>query len=472
MASRKLPDLALEMKTADFGDIRLSQRLGLIVDAILEAPELGFPDIFDEDAELEALYRFFRNKRVDADSILEPHYVATKARVQAVKNDVIVVHDTTECRFGGESERDGLGVLGRQKGQGFYAHVALAVSADDVRRPYGVLGLKTIVREGHRGRRTEEDRRDPARESLRWGELVSVVEKRLPKDCRAIHVMDREADIYDVMQQIAATNGRFVIRSKHDRYLIDEDGQVAEERLFSRLTREIPLSQREAKLSPRKLKRPNSKGALPARDARSAVLNVKATRVRLRAPKRAKSEGPDENPWLDVNVVLVTEPEPPDGEAPIVWQLLTTEPVATERDVARVIDAYRGRWVIEELFKALKTGCAYEKRQLESLSALVNALATLLPVAWHLLLMRTMAREKPTAPASVAFSRVQLAIMRRTKRAKLPPKPTVYDALMALARMGGYLKAKGRQPGWQILGRAYRKLTLLEEGWLLAGGAM
>ena len=34
---------------------------------------------------------------------------------------------------------------------------------------------------------------------------------------------------------------------------------------------------------------------------------------------------------------------------------------------------------MEELFKALKTGCALQKRQLMSLHALLNALALLLP---------------------------------------------------------------------------------------------
>jgi hypothetical protein len=42
---------------------------------------------------------------------------------------------------------------------------------------------------------------------------------------------------------------------------------------------------------------------------------------------------------------------------------MTTEPIDTPEQILAVVDGYRHRWKIEELFKALKTGCAYEKRQ-------------------------------------------------------------------------------------------------------------
>jgi hypothetical protein len=71
----------------------------------------------------------------------------------------------------------------------------------------------------------------------------------------------------------------------------------------------------------------------------------------------------------------------PKGEQAIEWYLVTNEPIGTTEQVAAIVDAYRARWVIEELFKALKTGCQIEKRQLESYEALRNALALFLPIA-------------------------------------------------------------------------------------------
>jgi len=72
----------------------------------------------------------------------------------------------------------------------------------------------------------------------------------------------------------------------------------------------------------------------------------------------------------------VVEPEPPPGEAAIEWMLVTSEPVQTLEDAAAIVDHYRARWLIEEYFKALKTGCAFEKRQLMHLDGLVRALAS------------------------------------------------------------------------------------------------
>lgn len=50
------------------------------------------------------------------------------------------------------------------------------------------------------------------------------------------------------------------------------------------------------------------------------------------------------------------------------------------------------RWVIEELFKALKTEGQIERRQLKSHEALRIALALLLPIAMRVLVLRDAAR--------------------------------------------------------------------------------
>jgi hypothetical protein len=45
--------------------------------------------------------------------------------------------------------------------------------------------------------------------------------------------------------------------------------------------------------------------------------------------------------------VRVFEIDPPQGQIPIEWFLLTTEPIETEEQLLRVVDIYRCRWVIE-----------------------------------------------------------------------------------------------------------------------------
>jgi hypothetical protein len=68
----------------------------------------------------------------------------------------VVAHDTTEFSF--SSPREGLGRINDAGAlehtdapmtprQGFFAHLALAVSADGMRRPLGVVGLHTFTRQ-------------------------------------------------------------------------------------------------------------------------------------------------------------------------------------------------------------------------------------------------------------------------------------------------------------------------------------
>ena len=132
---------------------------------------------------------------------------------------------------------------------------------------------------------------------------------------------------------------------------------------------------------------------------------------------------------------------------------------------------YRTRWLIEEFFKCLKTGCAYKKRQLESLDTLLVALALLAPIAWQLLLMRHLARERPEVGATVALTPRQIEILRATPVGRqLAARPSIRDALRAVARLGGHLRQNG-EPGWLVLHRGLQKLLCMETGWAAAQAA-
>lgn len=149
--------------------------------------------------------------------------------------------------------------------------------------------------------------------------------------------------------------------------------------------------------------------------------------------------------------------------------LYTSEPIQTAEELLTIVDHYRSRWVIEEFFKALETGCAIEKRQLESYQALSVALAVFLPVAWRLLLARSLSRVKPDAPATLVATEIGLELLRHKQNLASVPK-TAKEATYAIAKLGGHLKRNG-DPGWMTLGRGFESLLLMEVGWRLAMSA-
>ena len=82
--------------------------------------------------------------------------------------------------------------------------------------------------------------------------------------------------------------------------------------------------------------------------------------------------------------------------------------------------------------------------------------------------MRHLARELPETRATVALTGRQLAILRTTPAgAPLVATPSLRDALLVVARLGGHLRQNG-EPGWLVLARGMQKLRDMEAGWAAA----
>jgi hypothetical protein len=352
-----------------------------------------------------------------------------------------------------------MGRLGENR-VGFLGHFALAVStADGV--PLGALGMRTFVRSGEPNKCSQGERHaSPDNEERRWWDLVHDVEMGVGRGARSVvHVMDREADSYELLANLIAHEYRFVIRMHYDRafsaprhYSPKPKISFALERAQDFMTVEVPVSPRKA------VKR--LAVARSERDARIAKLAIAATTVTIGRPSWTRIEGPSS---LAVNVVYVHEVDVPEGCEPIEWRLATTEPIACAEDVRAVVDMYRRRWVIEEYFRALKQGCAYEKRQLENHAAILNALAVFVPVAWQLLRLRSVARSTPSQKASAVLNQLQLLILRGHPKTQLPQSATTREVMLTIAKLGGHLKNNG-EPGWIVLGRGFEKLLAMEEG--------
>jgi hypothetical protein len=444
-----------EVASTNFADQRLNKRLRQIVVELAANPKASLPRVFDS-AGLEAAYRFFSNHRVMPYDILKAHFEATRARVAG--RDFIVAHDSTQFLFRQDGRREGLGrvkpncTMGKQ---GFFAHVSLAIAADGSRRPLGVAALKTWVRGPE----------PSGREYQRWEEQLRDASARLEGQRHAIHVMDREADDYQMFDALIRDGHRFVVRALADRKVETAAGDT-KLKAFLRLQptsieRDVPLTTRRGKNSPQKNK------THPPRKFRTARLMFAATTVNLKRPLARRAYDTSPPPTLAINVVHVWEPEPPADEEAVEWFLHTTEPIESPEQQLAVVDHYRARWVIEEYFQAIKTGCSFQERQLEDYEGLVNLLATFAPIAYQLLLLRSEARRVPDADARTVLSDDQLDVLRVLGRVKLSAQPTARDVYLAVAALGGHIKYNG-DPGWRTLAHGFAELQTLTAGWTAA----
>lgn len=459
-----------DLLRAPLSDPRLRLRAGAIAGRIARHPDRGLPRLLGA-SELEGAYRFVNNGRVRHEVILEGHVQGTLERA-AVHPRTLAIHDTTAFAFGGDVPREGLGL--DNGGRGFSAHFSLLATADSARQPLGVAGVEPIFRL----KRKHSERRQRARylsadkESLRWVRMVDQVDSRFGEATDLVHVMDSEADWYDLLDHLVLGTHRFVVRLTHPRVLLDSRGRRLQSTPSELLDRVCAVAEREVALSARtgKGKPLNSKKKHPPRKKRIARLEIAARSITIACPARGAASSDS----ITLNVVQVREIDPPQDCEPIEWLLGTSEPVDSVEAALAVVDYYRARWLIEDFFKALKTGCAYEKRQFESKHALLNMLALLVPVAWMLLAVRAAIHRDSKEPGSRLLSTRQLAVLRaavqqRTGNDVLGENPTERDVGYGIALLGGYTN-KSRPPGWLILGRGYEDLLIMEAGWALARG--
>ena len=248
-----------------------------------------------------------------------------------------------------------------------------------------------------------------------------------------------------------------MIRSFQDRVLAGEE----EARLRATANAARVTLRREVPLSPRPhIKGPKGKRH-PARRSRVARLNFAATVVELPRTAEARTAVTTS---LRLNVIHVFECQPPRGEPAVEWFLLTNLPVDTTDAIAFAVDCSRGRWAIEEFLKALKTGCQYERRQLESAESLLNALAIFGPVAWRLLLLRHLAGSDRRAPAPPHSPPRRSRSFGPWPSVRFPRGPPCATRCLPSRHSAG-TSSPTEIPAGSYSGRGMHDLLLLELGW-------
>lgn len=455
-----LGDVKAEFSRARLPDKRLKARVVDVVEGLQARPDHSFPDALMSSRRLKGFYRLASNCRVEHLELFDAHANATAQRVRAAAGP-LVLHDTTTVKPA-RATADEVGEINTHA-PGFFAHVALAVDSVGEGCPLGVLALETLHRKPGRSIGELDGAQCaqlPDKESQRWLRVVQASEHRLGTAVRPVHVMDREADSYALYHALIGRGSRFVIRS--DDRTCRFEGQKST--VIKALTRQPVMVERQVELPHRDSSKAAPKSVRAERQARLAKLVVSGCTVELMRPYYLHEPVVEK---LPVNVVRVFEPEPPDGQTPIEWLITTNEPIDTAEQVLGIVDIYRRRWLVEEFFKAMKSGCLFEERRLQEREALLLAFVLLLPVACQLLWLRSCCRAHPDVPATDLLNDVQMKVLRHFAPRKPPEHPTRRQLVWAIASLGGHIKNNG-EPGWQVLGRAFKRLLELEQGWRAA----
>jgi hypothetical protein len=458
-----------EVRGAEFGDRRLTKRLGKIVEELGAKPAMSVPAATHGRAEMEAAYRFFDNPKVSPEKILQPHVDATRERIR-LSDVVLLVQDTTELDLTRpEQQVQGAGPIECDSRSGAFFHPLVAFDADGL--PLGVSWQKSWARDKIETELTAKEKEKKRRktpieekESIRWIEGIRA-SREVAEACpqtTCVCVADSEADIYEMFSEPRTTESgqvHLLVRACQNRTTRGPQANLLEAvRATSCLSRgSVNVSARDAKIEGETRKRRES------RDARIAEVEIRATTVTLRPPYRPDRKLPD----VTVNVVLVEETNPPRGATPIQWLLITTLPIDDPEQVQQIVSYYSVRWQIEIYFRTMKSGCRIEDRKFETLDRLLNCVAVYSIVAWKIMYLCRLGRECPDLDCDIIFEPAEWKSVYMTVCHEDPPStpPTLNEMIRMIATLGGYVNRRSTQPGPQTLWLGLQRVHDLSTAW-------
>jgi hypothetical protein len=390
-------------------------------------------------AQIKGAYRFFSDEKIQMEDILASHYGNTVRR--AGKYPVVLaVQDSTSLKYVTHPATKGLGCLSSEEGNiGLMVHDTLALTPDGV--PLGLLDLQVWARDPKDHGRKKDRKSKPIeeKESYKWLKSFEAVEKLSEQTEQTIWVSvgDREADIYELFERANSSKTHLLVRSIQNRRIADEA------KLWGVLEKENSLGEIVLRLP--------KNGKRPVRDAR---LEVRTKKVDIMKPGT-------KNDFLALWAILVSEPNTSEGEEPLCWKLLTTLDVGNFEQAREKVEWYSARWGVEVFHRTLKSGCKVEDRQFGDAERTKRCLAIDLVIAWRILYLTMLGRNTPDVGCETFLQEAEWSALAHYEScATTSPArpPTLGEAVLLIAAMGGFVRGKGKEPGAQVMWRGLKRL--------------
>jgi hypothetical protein len=436
---------------ADLGDVRRTSRLVQMAAQAGRRPSGKISSVFQTDAERQGAYDFVESEHVHSDQIRRAVTADTAARCSS-EEWVYIPLDGTSLKFWDGTGRKDFGSIGTYSNgaTGLKLYNALAVSPAGV--PIGVAAQVWWRRPRERvHQKPPNDRRLGEKETRFFIEAIDQVTSDFSThapETRCWFQIDRGGDAQAVLRHLDRSGHWFTVRAHVDRPVFTESGRhcylwaaLRQSRVMARFSLELPCTEQHP--------------------ARLAHLVVRAARVLMRL--RDKRNG---QIWqLPISAVYVAEAGA-HRTGQVEWMLMTNREVRSGAQARRIVAGYTLRWRIEDFHKTWKSGaCDVEGAQLHASERVIRWATLLSAVAARIERLKHLSRTQPDEPASIEFEphEIRALLLLRQKRKKknevVPKKPTIAQATLWIAEMGGYTgKSSGGPPGSITIARGLDQL--------------
>ncbi len=444
-----------EFNGINCGDKRLNKRFIKVAQSMMASPDNNIHQAMGTWTDSKAAFRLFDNSKVEYTEIYKPHIQSTLERIEQLdQNEVILsIQDSTTLNYTHHKNKKGINKLFRTPGfstdvKGFHLHNTLLITEGGL--PLGLLNQEIWHNDAPKVNRKRRPITEKA--SYRWLKGLQATQG-LSASNKVITVCDRESDIYEFFIEATKLNKYFLIRAQQDRKLSTNGLTI------KRYMENIKISGTLA------LNIPGN----GLRKERIANLEVRHSKVALKAVQRLPEAKLDSIKDIELNVIMVQEKNPPNGIKPLYWFLLTNYPVTDFTSAIRCCKWYTLRWKIEEYHKVLKSGCKIEDCQLQTFERLTRYIALMSVIAFRLMWITMIGRNAPHESCECAlrpeeWKALYCAVNKTSAFPKTPPN--IKEAIKMLGCLGGFLGRKNDgDPGIVVIWRGWNKLQELAKFW-------
>lgn len=444
-----------------FGDGRLACVGGTLLAAMQRKRTMCVHALASSRSQSRQFQRFLDNDAVSLHEMLV--YAGRLTGSRALGRHVLAISDTVELNYSTHAgSKRGFGTVGNGSDIGVFVHPVIAVDAERGGL-LGLVGAEVMNRTlGPTGGKVADhkQRAADAKESRRWLAGSETAAAMLEAAAMITMVEDREGDIYDQFARRPEAV-HLLVRAAQDRRLATPLSLFAHCAAW-------PETARYAVTVPPQAGRPG----------RTASVALRFGEVAVKRPRTAAAMLPG---TLTLRVVDVAEVEPADPKQRVHWCLLTTHAVDSLQDAQRIVGWYQQRWIIEQVFRTLKSaGVEVETSQIVRPANLLKLVMVALIAAVRVMQL-VLARDGNTGQslsdgaetADVpALRAINASLEGRTEKLKNPFDPTSLAWLAwIVARLGGWsgYTSRGYRPaGPKTIARGLKQLDPMVAGWKLA----